>query len=141
MRRVGTEWLARDGCALIDVFSPWNWARQHGETSEYCARDGTPWQRTVEFDAVASRIRDSWSPVGGADERRTQLIRCYSMPEFRLLVEGTGLLVRAFHGMDGRLLDDADDHDAETNQYVTGTNGFFAVLERDPESMATTMDR
>ena len=127
LRRIAADWLAPGGRALIDVFSPWNWMRRDGETSTHPAVDGTPWQRTVEFDAAGSRFRDLWRPAGEStgDTERSQSIRCYSLPELALLCEGTGLVVESFLGVDGRVLDPHDDRDG---CYLMETNGYYALL-------------
>lgn len=125
LRRVASEWLADGGRVFLDVFSPWNWARRDGDTMTYTARDGAIWRRTIEFDTDASRFIDHWEPEVGGGEHRSQTIRCYSLDELRSLVDGTGLAVASFLGMDGRTLDETSGDDA---RYLSETNGFYAML-------------
>ena len=137
LHRIGAKWLAPGGRVLIDVFSPWNWLQQDGDVSEYTAKDGSTWRRTIAFDAVASRFIDHWSPATSPAQdgpARSQSLRCYTLPEFALLVRGTGLRVDRFMGMDGRRLainDDVLARDLEASRYTAGTNGFYALLAAD----------
>ena len=135
LRRIGTEWLAPEGRALIDVFSPWRWRERHGETSVHAALDGSSWQRQVTFDDSGSRLVDTWSPVGSEGSSRSQTIRCYTLGEIVGLLEGTGLRVDRLLGMDGRVLGDPVREDAPSD-YLAATNGFFALLAPDTASSA-----
>jgi hypothetical protein len=128
LQRVGREWLAPTGTAMIAFFSPWSWARRDGETSNHTALDGTPWRRTVTFDTIGSRLIDSWSPVDGSLAPRGQTIRRYRPPDSALLLERTGLDLRSLIGMDGRELEWTS-YDPATSRYVGDTNGFYALLD------------
>lgn len=129
LRRIATEWLAPGGRALLDVYSPWNWLERDGERSVYTARDGGQWERRVEYDRSTSRFIDHWEPLPDRDEHRTQTLRCYTLPEFSQLVDGTGLRVRSVIGMDGRTID-VQGGDGSADPYLRETNGFFALLDR-----------
>ena len=89
LRRIAA-WLAADGCALIDVFTPWYWAAVSGQEM---ALAGT--RRRYGFDAAGCRLTDTWWPAGNEKEAVTQSLRCYSPADLRLLLRGTGLQLDA----------------------------------------------
>ena len=121
LRRFASDWLTPDGRAFIDVYSPWNWLRRDGETSVYTARDGRSWERRIEFDALDSRFVDHWEPLPERDEHRTQTLRCYTVPEFDLLLEGTGLVAEAYLDVDGA---------APTSARLAETTGYYVLARR-----------
>ncbi len=94
LRRVA-GWLAADGCALLDVATPWHGAKAAGHG----------WQagnafRRYGFDGDGSRLTDTWMPLdadGNPDEAQavTQSLRCYTPADLRLLLAGTGLALTA----------------------------------------------
>jgi SAM-dependent methyltransferase len=132
LARIGLEWLRPRGRAVIDVFSPWNWQRRDGERSERTARDGRAWEHLVEFDAVGNRLVDRWRPAGTESSYRTQTIRCYSVPDFVMLLEHTGTRLDGIYGMDGAELD-VSSGSAPVNAALLDANGFFALLARTDE--------
>ncbi|MEZ4649868.1 MAG: class I SAM-dependent methyltransferase [Candidatus Eisenbacteria bacterium] len=132
LRRIGTEWLAEDGYALIDVFSPWNWLARTGSSYEFQANDGSTWTRRIEFDAVNSRFVDFLRPLDGRPVELSQTIRTYSVPEFRMLVEGTGTRAEAIFDPFGEDAIAVGHYDAETSGRVAASNGFVAKLVREP---------
>lgn len=78
-------WMKPDGCALIDVYSPF--AERVGEVVE----DFDALSRTT-FDAESCRLVNSiWPKEGDESEAVAQSLRCYSVLDFQLLLEGTGL--------------------------------------------------
>jgi len=79
-------WLAPGGCMLLDVYTPWYWARAAGREMEF---GGV--RRKYSFDAEGSRMLDTWWPVGRELKAATQSLRCYSPDDLRLLLAGTGL--------------------------------------------------
>ena len=85
LRRIA-GWLEPDGCALIDVMTPWYWAAQAGREDEY---DGI--RGRFEFDGDGCALRYHQWPPDREDEAVMQVIRCYSPADLRLLLEGTGL--------------------------------------------------
>ncbi|MBP7960494.1 MAG: class I SAM-dependent methyltransferase [Caldilineaceae bacterium] len=96
LRRVA-GWLAVDGCALLDVATPWHAAKAagHGWGMKKAAR-------RYGFDADGSRLTDTWTPLdadGNPDETQatTQSLRCYAPADLRLLLAGTGLTLTAVH--------------------------------------------
>ncbi len=80
------SWLGRDGCALIDIYTPWYWARMTGRQWAV----GTALRRH-DFDADGCRMLDRWWPVGEEQRAVTQSLRCYAPADLRLVLEGTGL--------------------------------------------------
>ena len=89
LRRIA-GWLIPEGCALIDVYTPWFFANASGEINQ----EGEVMYRS-DFDLEGCRLEESIWPVGKDESMAvTQSLRCYSPADFRLLLEGTGLTVR-----------------------------------------------
>jgi SAM-dependent methyltransferase len=84
-----SSWLTPDGCALIDVFAPWYWAKAAGGTDEFPEGSGV-WYRDT-FDADGSRLVEEMWREGHEQDVVSQSLRCYAPVDVRLLVEGTGL--------------------------------------------------
>lgn len=86
LRRI-RGWLNPHGCAVIDVYSPWYFAKRHGAVWQ----EGNVMTRLV-FDWDGSRLLQSIWPAGQDESVAvTQSLRCYSPVDLRLLLEGTGL--------------------------------------------------
>lgn len=82
------RWLAPSGTVLMDINTPWYWARVSGRqmaTSTFV--------RQYDFDADGCRMLDHWWQAERPDEQVTQLLRCYSPQDLRSLTEGTGLIL------------------------------------------------
>ncbi|GAA5511763.1 hypothetical protein Dcar01_00476 [Deinococcus carri] len=79
-------WLAVDGTAYVDVFTPWYWAHHAGFT-----RRTERYSQTYGFNADGCRMLDTYAPRGEA--ALTQSLRCYSPADLRLLLAGTGLML------------------------------------------------
>ncbi|WP_051797228.1 class I SAM-dependent methyltransferase [Catenuloplanes japonicus] len=95
LRRIAAEWLRPGGVALIDVFNPLVWARLHG-TKDHKFPDPSrgyahELHQEIHFDAATSTAHDTWWDAATPDEKITQVLRCYSPADLRLLLEGTGL--------------------------------------------------
>lgn len=82
-------WLPPAGCALIDIFTPWYWAKAAGNEEEF--PPGTGVRYLDGFDAEGSRMTERMWREGHEDSAVTQSLRCYSPADLRLLLEGTGL--------------------------------------------------
>ncbi|MFI6173119.1 class I SAM-dependent methyltransferase [Nocardia sp. NPDC051052] len=91
LRRVSGEWLRPGGTMIVDVFSPWKWARVAGELDheEYVV----DLANFNDYDPITSRFSDRWWPVDKESEALDQFGRCYTPADLLLLVEGTGLAV------------------------------------------------
>jgi SAM-dependent methyltransferase len=88
LKRIRQDWLVDDGVAILDIFNPVGWSRLAGESS---IDEETGLRTAVDFDAVENRLVDNWWFDGDARPPMAQSIRCYSPPDFRLLLESTGL--------------------------------------------------
>ncbi|MEZ4860351.1 MAG: class I SAM-dependent methyltransferase [Caldilineaceae bacterium] len=98
LRRIASEWLTAEGCALIDVATPWYPA----------AVAGRGWavgeaEREYGFDGDGCRWLDRWWPKGKPEEAVEQSTRCYSPADLRLLLESTGLTLQ--HVKPGGVMD------------------------------------
>ena len=123
LRRVAREWLAPGGCMLLDVYLPWYWSRQAGEEQPFEAVQAV---RRRLFDPLRCRFVEEWWPAGHPDERQAQSIRCYTPADFLLLLDGTGLELRAVE-IAGERLDPAGEH---TNRWdaLRDEDSFMAQL-------------
>lgn len=98
LQRIADDWLAPDGQVLLDVFNPFWWATRHGEITHH---DWCGMTERTEFDPVAMRFIDTWWIDGDEANARAQTVRCYNPADFALLLEGTGLVLRAME-VDGK---------------------------------------
>ncbi len=85
LRRIA-GWLAQDGAALIEVYTPWFWAEAAGREM-----DIGPARRSYGFDPAGCRMLDAWWRNDAPETRVVQSLRCYAPADLRLLLEGTGL--------------------------------------------------
>jgi SAM-dependent methyltransferase len=88
LRRVG-RWLTNGGCALIDVLTPWYFARTAGNEEEFPEGSGIRYREG--FEAEGNRMTEQMWRAADADDVVTQSLRCYSPADLRLLLEGTDL--------------------------------------------------
>jgi SAM-dependent methyltransferase len=88
LRRIGS-WLSPHGCALLDVFAPWYWAKLAGTVDEFPAGSGVYYEEG--FDAEGSRMVERMWRDGDEGGALTQSLRCYSPADLRLLLGETGL--------------------------------------------------
>jgi len=79
-------WLAPEGRAIVEVYTPWYWAAAAGREQAF-----GPVRRRYGFDADGSRMLDTWWPAADPARAVTQSLRCYAPSDLRLLLEGTGL--------------------------------------------------
>ncbi len=86
LRRI-TDWLAPGGCALIDIYNPYHFARIDG--IEYEENDQV--QGRTDFDPETCRLCNTIWPRGQEQEKITQSLRCYSPADLRVLLKETGL--------------------------------------------------
>jgi SAM-dependent methyltransferase len=135
-KRIAQEWLAPNGCVLLDVAST-TWAISHtGLEERLDPLEGVPGSvemiRRFHFDAVHCRWIDEWQPAAHPDKALAQTIRCYTPADFLLLLDGTGLELQRIE-VDGQALDIQDDRIA-TSGPLMGAYSFLAklVLEDDP---------
>jgi SAM-dependent methyltransferase len=85
LRRVA-GWMAPDGVALVDIYTPWYWAASAGLEMAFGSA-----RRRYGFDAEGVRMLDTWWPEDRPDDAVTQSLRCYGPADLRLLLDGTGL--------------------------------------------------
>lgn len=81
-----SNWLKQDGIALIDIYTPWYWAKTAGRAMKIGKIS-----RQYNFDANECRMLDTWWLDSAKDDKVTQSLRCYSPADLRLLLEDTGL--------------------------------------------------
>jgi SAM-dependent methyltransferase len=88
LRRV-QAWLSPQGCALIDVFAPWYWAKIAGTVDEFPAGSGIYYREG--FDAERCRMEEHMWRDGHEGEAVVQSLRCYAPADLRLLLATTDL--------------------------------------------------
>ena len=87
--RLVRGWLANDGCALIDILTPWYFARTAGNEEEFPEGSGIRYREG--YDVEDSRMTEQMWRVGEEGDVVTQSLRCYAPADLRLLLEGTDL--------------------------------------------------
>lgn len=78
------DWLKPDGTALIDIYTPWFWAKAAGQRMEL----GSGMIRAYDFDAHNCRMLDAWWEQGHEESKVIQSLRCYSPADLKLLLSG-----------------------------------------------------
>lgn len=92
----------------MDIYSPVRPAREAGTQQRLPPLDGVP--SSVEminrcnFDPLHGRRIDEWIPVAEPEKALAQTIRCYTLSDFILLLEGTRLAIKRIE-VDGQELD------------------------------------
>lgn len=102
LQRVSTDWLASDGCMLLDVYNPLPWISIAGR--EKRVEGLIELQRRNDFDPIRCRFIDQWWPASHKTQAITQSLRCYTPVDFVLLLEGTGLVLHSIE-VAGKALD------------------------------------
>lgn len=88
-----SNWMKRDGRALIEVYSPLYASKTVGKKVRFksCTR-------VYDFDARNARWLDSWTYDDGTS--LTQSLRTYLPPDLRLLLRETDLVIEHIHPFD-----------------------------------------
>lgn len=81
-----SNWLKTDGVALIDIYTPWYWAKVAGQEMQFGNIS-----RIYDFDANECRMLDTWWLDDEKKNQITQSLRCYSPADLRLLLRDTDL--------------------------------------------------
>jgi len=108
LRRVSKTWLEPGGVMIMDVYSPWAWARIAGETER--TSQAIDLVNFNDYDPVGNRFVDEWWPADDETRAVAQFGRCYTPPDLLLLLEGTGLRLDRVE-VDGTPLDLDAKHD------------------------------
>lgn len=126
LRRVSGEWLRPGGAMILDVFSPWKWARAAGEIDheQYLV----DLANLTDYDPLTSHFSDRWWPVDKESEALDQFGRCYTPADLLLLAEGTGLVVERME-LDGAEL--RTDQRNSTTHPLWDAWEYQAVLRRE----------
>jgi SAM-dependent methyltransferase len=81
-----SNWLKPGGTALIDVYTPWYWAKTAGQEMHF----GNIF-RQYGFDAIGCRMLDTWWLHNDENHKIRQSLRCYSPGELEWLLKDTDL--------------------------------------------------
>lgn len=99
LRRIATRWLGPGGAALIEVYSPFVWARWDGDEEHKLPMPDLGYEyelfERTTFDPVTCTATDTWWDAAHPDEKITQWLRCYTPADLALLLTGTGLEISA----------------------------------------------
>ena len=108
LRRISQDWLAPDGCVLLDVYCPFRPARDAGTAVRLAPLEGVPGSvemfERCHFDPLHCRWIDEWEPTAAPEQALAQAVRCYTPADLLLLLEGTGLALKRIE-VDGKVLD------------------------------------
>jgi len=80
------QWLAPDGEALIEIYTPWYWAAVAGTEMQWPGM-----HRKYDYQTEGSRMLDSWWKPEDPRSEITQSLRCYAPRELEGLLSATGL--------------------------------------------------
>ena len=83
------SWLLPSGVALIDIYTPWYWAKVSGQEMKI---DEDSYRR-YGFDAEGCRMLDSWWTTDSSIF--TQSLRCYSPADLNMLLSETNLFLHS----------------------------------------------
>ncbi|QUW22157.1 class I SAM-dependent methyltransferase [Sporosarcina sp. Marseille-Q4063] len=83
------NWLLPSGVALIDVYTPWYWAKISGREMKI---DEDSYRR-YGFDPEGCRMLDTWWATDYP--KVTQSLRCYSPADLTMLLSGTSLFLHS----------------------------------------------
>lgn len=75
------NWLVPGGCAFIDIYTPWYWAKTAGQKMKV-----QEIERVYEFEPFGCRMLDTWWVTSNPTEKITQSLRCYSPADLELLL-------------------------------------------------------
>lgn len=82
-----SHWLHPEGCALIDIYTPWYWSKHAGQQMHF-----RKFSRRYDYDFDGARMLDTWRTHSDSDsDSITQSLRCYTPADLKMLLEGTGL--------------------------------------------------
>lgn len=87
------SWLAKDGSALIEVYTPWFWAMKAFGVTQILGKV----IRTYSFDFETSRLLDTWSHQDDPGNQKTQRLRCYSPADLKLLLYDLDLEIKSIY--------------------------------------------
>ncbi|RPF50113.1 SAM-dependent methyltransferase [Aquisalibacillus elongatus] len=83
-----SSWLKPGGVALVDIYTPWYWAKTAGQSMGM-----GDIRRQYDFDAEECKMIDTWWVDGEEDNQVTQYLRCYSPADLKLLLNETDLVI------------------------------------------------
>jgi cyclopropane fatty-acyl-phospholipid synthase-like methyltransferase len=82
------NWLEPDGCALIDIYTPWYWSKVAGHHMKFNSIE-----RQYDFEYKECRMLDHWWCSNDKHQIVTQSLRCYSPADLNLILRDTGLKI------------------------------------------------
>jgi len=131
LRLISQQWLAPGGVALIDIANPLVWASWAGQDDTRSPDPDRGYRHHlgehIDFDSVAFRFTDTWWERDEPERRYSQSVRCYSPADLLLLLEGTGVRLRAVYTGGEPVDRDADQ--AGRADLLTRRHEWLAVLE------------
>ncbi|PKR76977.1 class I SAM-dependent methyltransferase [Halalkalibacillus sediminis] len=80
------EWMQPSGVVMIDIYTPWYWAKANGERMKL-----PKIEREYGFNAFNCRMIDTWWPLNQEERKVTQSLRCYSPADLKLLLKEVDL--------------------------------------------------
>jgi hypothetical protein len=93
--RIASQWLRPEAAVLVDVFNPFVWAGWDGDEEHRLADATTGYdyelRERIQFDPVTCTAFDTWCEPAAPDRIVGQSLRCYTLADLMLLLDGTGL--------------------------------------------------
>ncbi len=89
--RIG-GWLAPEGRALIEIYTPWYWPEVAGRVMEW-----EDVSRRYGYDHERNRMLDTWWPTADPSAAVTQSLACYAPEDLRRLAASAGMILTYVH--------------------------------------------
>ena len=116
------NWLLPTGAVLVDIYTPWYWAKVSGQDMKI----GADSHRQYGFDPKGCRMLDTWWTTHS--DKVAQSLRCYSPADLNLLLSSTSLSIQSLTP-GGEM--DYDKWIFTEKVPLERAMGFLAVLKKD----------
>jgi SAM-dependent methyltransferase len=131
LQRIARKWLAPEGSVLLDVYNPAGPARDNGKEWRLAPLPGVSGSvemiERCHYDPLQSRWIDEWQPVANPENTLAQTLRCYTLADLRLLLEGTGLRL-AHVEVAGETVDSADNLRSTSTTWFNNDYNYLVQL-------------
>lgn len=134
LRRIAQEWLAPEGSVLLDVYNPAGPARDASKEWRLAPLAGVPGSvemiERCHYDPVQGRWIDEWQPTAHPENALAQTLRCYTLADLLLLLEGTGLCVKRIE-IAGEAVDVAVNRTTTSTTWFASDYNYLVQLGRE----------
>ncbi|SHG64673.1 class I SAM-dependent methyltransferase [Ornithinibacillus halophilus] len=118
-----SNWLTMEGVALIDIYTPWYWAKAKGQKMQF-----ENYVSHYDFDAYQCRMINTCWLADDESQKITQTLRCYSPADLILLAKNLNLRLVDYEPA-GEM--DYENWEYNPNAPLERAMTFMAVLKRE----------